>query len=108
MLKDNIKAYRLSVGLTQQELGKRIGVGKSTVSMYENGERTPPLDILKSMASIFNINIDALVGEKEKAPDKVPEAEDELVQLIRLMPEDMKKIYVDALRAALKAQGLIP
>ena len=75
---------------------------------FRTGKPTQPKTItLLKIAKAANVPLAYIIGE-EKAPDKMPEAEDELIQLIRLMPEEMKKIYVDALKAALKAQGLIP
>jgi len=36
-LSDRIKSLRLSAGMTQEEFGKKFGIVKSTVSLYESG-----------------------------------------------------------------------
>ena len=62
---DTIRYYRNQADLTQAELGKRIGVGKSTISMYESGEREPSVDILKKIAFELGVSLSALLGEEE-------------------------------------------
>lgn len=110
MLEQNIKMYRKKAQLTQSELGEKIGVGKSTVSMYESGERIPPIDVIQKLCQVFNIDMDTLVGRAKKTTPEEPklsEGEEELLKLIRLMPSDMKALYLETLRATLKGIGLI-
>lgn len=40
-LSDRIKSLRLSADMTQEEFGKKFGIVKSTVSLYESGKSTP-------------------------------------------------------------------
>lgn len=40
-LSDRIKSLRLSANMTQEEFGKKFGIVKSTVSLYESGKSTP-------------------------------------------------------------------
>jgi len=58
----NLKKYRKQYGFTQQQLGDLIGVGKSTMSMYENGLYEPDIETLKKLADIFSISLDELVN----------------------------------------------
>lgn len=37
-LSDRIKSLRLSAGMTQEEFGRKFGIVKSTVSLYESGK----------------------------------------------------------------------
>ena len=62
MIGKNIRYYRKTTKLTQEELGKMLGVGKSNISMYETDDRTPPLDIIVKMSKIFNVDISTLTG----------------------------------------------
>jgi repressor LexA len=52
------------------------------------------------------VNIEEALKKIPEEP-KLSEDELELLQLIRLMPAEMKAMYKEALRAALKSQGLI-
>lgn len=41
--------------ITQLELANHIGISKSTVSMYENGQREPDFETLEKLADFFNV-----------------------------------------------------
>ncbi|WZL82645.1 helix-turn-helix transcriptional regulator [Vallitaleaceae bacterium 9-2] len=58
---ERIKELRLKKNLTQTELSKLLSVSKSTISMYENGNREPDLKTLKAIADFFNVSIDYLL-----------------------------------------------
>lgn len=51
-----IKSIRESVGLTQEEFGKRIGSARNTIANYETGNRTPSNAVITSICREFNIN----------------------------------------------------
>ena len=58
---ENIKFYRKQLGLTQEELAKKLLGKKSLVSNYENGYSTPDIFTLCRLAIIFDITLDDLV-----------------------------------------------
>lgn len=43
--------------ITQQQLADSIGVAKSTISMYENGQREPDFEKLEALADFFNVDM---------------------------------------------------
>lgn len=53
-----IKEERKSLGLNQDELAKKIGVGKTTISNYEVGIRSPKKPQLLKLAEVFGISVD--------------------------------------------------
>ena len=55
-----LRSLRNDDGLTQVELGKKLGLSGSAISMYERGEREPELEILETIADYFNVSIDYL------------------------------------------------
>ena len=57
-----LKEIRIQRGLTQKSLARRINKSISAVSSYESNAQMPPLDVLISIASVFNISLDNLVG----------------------------------------------
>ena len=57
-----LKELRLDNDLTQKELGKVIGVGRTTVSEYESGKIVPKQDGLIKIAEYFNVSVDYLTG----------------------------------------------
>lgn len=62
-LSDRLKELRKSNNLTQEELGKVLGVGKTTISMYENANSTPNDEIKIKIADYFNVTLDYLLGK---------------------------------------------
>ena len=61
-LSTNIQKFRKEKGLTQEELAESLGVTFASVSKWERGVATPDLELIASMASIFNISVDTLIG----------------------------------------------
>ena len=61
-LGSRLKEIRLQHGLTQKTLAKRINKSISAVSSYESNAQMPPLDVLISMASVYAVSLDYLVG----------------------------------------------
>lgn len=55
-----IREYRKLNGLTQKELGDRIGVKHNTISGYEKGTSEPEQDLLFKIANVLHISINDL------------------------------------------------
>ena len=70
-----LKSLRLDDGLTQRELGKKLGLSGSAISMYERGEREPELEVLEVIADFFNVSIDFLhtgnLSSQHSLPDNI-------------------------------------
>lgn len=79
----NISKLRTERNMTQPELAKQLNYSDKSVSKWENGISTPPIDVLKEIADIFEVTLDDLVrdpdaGEydriytaKENKPNKI-------------------------------------
>lgn len=63
---DFIYQKRKALGLTQEELGRKLGVTNKAVSKWEVGETTPDITVLEPLASIFNVTVDELLLGKEQ------------------------------------------
>lgn len=61
---ENIRFYRKQAGLTQAQLARHFGSGKTLISNYEIGRNTPDIETLWELADIFDITIDELVGRE--------------------------------------------
>ncbi len=58
-----LRELRNSRKLSQQELADYLKISKSSVNMYERGEREPGLDTLEEIADFFNVDMDYLTGK---------------------------------------------
>ena len=59
---NRIKELRISLGLTQFNLGKKIGLNQTAIGKYERGQLEPSLDTLKKLALLFECSIDYIIG----------------------------------------------
>lgn len=62
-----IKRLRKEKLLSQNQLGKLLGVSKVSVSGYENGTRVPSMDTLIKLLDVFNISADFILGREINA-----------------------------------------
>ena len=60
-----LKRLRKEHGLTQVQLGEKIGVTNKTVSRWENGEYLPSVDMLKILSEEYGVTINEILnGER--------------------------------------------
>ncbi len=55
-----IRKYRLMNGMTQKELGLRVGVKHNTISSYESGVNEPEQNMIFTLANALGISVDDL------------------------------------------------
>ena len=63
---NRVKTLRKKNNYTQSQLAERLGVTKSVISAYEIGLRMPSYDILISLARVFKVSTDFLLGVEQK------------------------------------------
>lgn len=68
-LGERLKALRKSRGLTQKQLGEQIHKSKAAIGSYEQGVQIPPTDVLISLAKLYHLSLDDLVGLNEPQPN---------------------------------------
>ncbi len=62
----NLRRLRVGNRLTLRQLAEKTGIGRSTLSEYENAITDPSLTHVKIIADYFNVNIGWMVGEEDK------------------------------------------
>lgn len=67
---DNIRKYRQMRGLTQKDLGDRIGVKHNTISQYEKGRNAPEQNMIFAIANALNVSVGDLFPQTTKTPDE--------------------------------------
>ena len=67
MLASRILDLRKNAGMSQLQLAQKLNVCQSTIGMYEQGRRTPAIDMLVQMAKLFDVSLDYLVTGREIA-----------------------------------------
>lgn len=64
MFGSRLRELRKNAGMSQEELAKLLGISKSAVGMYEQGQRKKPQsdELLKKIADLFGVTLDFLMG----------------------------------------------
>ncbi len=63
---EKIKELRMLSGMSQEELGRRIGVQRAAINKYEKGTVTNiPLNSIERIASVFDVSPTYIVGWSE-------------------------------------------
>ena len=64
MLSENLKSFRKSKGISQEELAVRLNVVRQTISKWEKGLTVPDADTLIRIAEILEVDVSELLGAK--------------------------------------------
>lgn len=78
-----LRELRNSRKLSQQELADRLKISKSSVNMYERGEREPGLDTLEAIADFFNVDMDYLTGKTSEIKNFENYHKDEILNKVK-------------------------
>lgn len=70
----NIAKLRKLKNLTQEQLAEMVGVSPQAVSKWENGLSCPDITLLPTIAKIFGITVDELLGNEIDA-EKIRETQ---------------------------------
>lgn len=92
MLGQRISEMRTSLGWSQVELAKRLGVVKQTVSNWENDNIQPSIEMLVRIAHIFNVSTDYLLGLDGTLRLSVQDLPAEVVAHLTLLIEDYRNM----------------
>lgn len=88
---NRIRDLRLGKGWTQDQLGKRIGVARNTVSGYESEQRQLDPGTISTLCDLFGCTADYLLG-RSVSPLPVISPEDAAVlQAYHALPLEIRK-----------------
>ena len=64
-MKNRIKELREQYGLTQKQLGEKVGVSRQAINAIETGKFDPSIWLAYDLAKFFNLSIEELFNFKE-------------------------------------------
>lgn len=100
-----IKAARIAKGLTQEELGKMLGLQKSAIAKYENGRIVNiKRSTLKKISDVLEIRPSELIFDYEQeqpAEGELSPTQRELLELVANMSETEAAVLLASLKSAL-------
>lgn len=62
---EGLKAIRKKKRYSQQKVALDLCISRESLSYYENGLRSPDVDMLIKLSQYFNVSIDYLITGKE-------------------------------------------
>ncbi len=65
-VQNNVKRLREEHGLTQKELGEKVGVSRQAINAIETGKFDPSIWLAYDLARFFGVSIEALFQFKEE------------------------------------------
>lgn len=75
MIGDRIKIARKNAEMTQDELGKAIGLSGVAIMRYEKGQREPNKSVIESIAKVLGVNPNFLMDWDELYPNVAKDVE---------------------------------
>jgi len=62
MHSQRLRELRLEHGYTMEEVGRKLGIKKSSYASYESKYRRPPLERLRQLAQLYDVSVDYILG----------------------------------------------
>ena len=86
---DRLRLLREEIGYSLRDMANATGLARSTINMYEHGNREPNFETLELLADLFNVDMDYLLG---KSDVKRRVAFDEAGNVTNVLPIKLKRI----------------
>jgi len=87
-----IKELRLKHGMTQEQLGEKIGLQSQTVSQLEHGETFLSCDVLEKLCLTFNVSPKLFFDfQKDENPSK--DLMNDIIDRLKHNPERLSDVH---------------
>lgn len=73
---EKIRYLRTKNNITSKQLSKILDISESSISLYENGKRTPNIELIIRIADFFKVSTDFLLGVTDN-PQKISQNDSE-------------------------------
>lgn len=94
---------RKELGLTQEELAKRVGTTKQMVSKYELGQRSPKVVMANAFAEALETTLDELLETEKAETNQVQDPEISIVSgMMETMTKEQKQQVIDLVKILVK------
>ena len=68
-MRNKVRVYRATFGMTQEQLGAQLGVSRQTVIAIESNKYSPSLSLALRMAALFRVKVEDLFLLDEEEED---------------------------------------
>lgn len=92
-----IAVLRKEQGMTQEALGRKLGVTNKTVSRWETGRYMPDIELLLPLGEVLDVSVNELLAGKRLSDEQFrKQADENLVEAVRescFTVEERKKFF---------------
>jgi transcriptional regulator with XRE-family HTH domain len=101
-----ISTLRKEIGLTQVQLAEILQISQQHMASFEKGIRKLPASMLPTLAKLYGLTIDELLGVKEQAAKRGPTAKlQRQIEQVSRLPKAKQKFVMDMLDTVIQQQG---
>ena len=75
-----LQELRQEHGLTQAELGDKLGVTNKTISRWETGNYMPPVEMLEMLSNLYGLTINELLSGQKLTTEEYKEMAEENIK----------------------------
>jgi putative transcriptional regulator len=68
-VRNKVRVYRATFGMTQEQLGAQLGVSRQTVIAIESNKYSPSLSLALRMAALFHVKVEDLFSLDDEEED---------------------------------------
>lgn len=99
----NLRFYRRNLGITQEELARRVGSTRSSINNYESGKSEPNFEGLCCLTRELGVDLDQLLMEQDYTVPyiytrQVTDDEAALLEVFREADEVYQNVAYDILK----------
>ena len=82
-----LKNLRIKLNISQDRFGKRIGLTGKTISAYETGKISPPIEVLNKISEEFEVNF--VKKTNREIERKIEELQRSIIELQNIFKESL-------------------
>lgn len=106
-LGERLRLLRKGKGLSQEELGNRIGQTQHVISFYEQGRTRLPAKMFLKIAGVLRVSLKEFSGTNGDGDQTLPRRISKMIDKVRELPEKKQRQvteYVDLLASRTNGQ----
>lgn len=77
-----LQSLRKERGITQEQLGEKLGVSNKTVSRWETGNYLPPVEMLQALSDMYGITINEILSARRLEPVEYQQKAEENIKSV--------------------------
>jgi transcriptional regulator with XRE-family HTH domain len=98
-------AFRIAQGLSQAELGQKLGMTRDLVAYYERTARNPTLELVKKVADFFGVTVAEMLNDTPRSKPGPPSQLEQLTERLAKLPRNEQKLVIKMLQGVLPKAG---